>query len=70
MRLALCAEVDPDLWFPEQGESNKDAKAICARCEVRTECLTYALELGDEFGVWGGLSGTERRPLTPAALAA
>lgn len=61
---ALCAQVDPEAWFPEKGRSNKDAKRICRTCEVRVECLEYALsQEDDELGVWGGLSERERRRL-------
>ena len=62
---ALCAEVDPDRWFPEKGGSVREAKRICAACEVRAECLAYALEHEDagRYGIWGGLSERERRQL-------
>ena len=58
---ALCAEVDPELWFPESGEPNLAAKLICGRCEVRAQCLAFALESNEQYGVWGGLSLRERR---------
>lgn len=61
--LALCAEVDPELFFPDKGESSRPAKRVCAGCEVRAECLQYALDHGERFGVWGGLSERERREL-------
>jgi WhiB family redox-sensing transcriptional regulator len=61
--LALCAEVDPELFFPEKGESSRPAKRVCAGCEVRAECLQYALDHSERFGVWGGLSERERREL-------
>lgn len=60
---ALCAEVDADLFFPEMGGSTREAKAVCAECLVRAECLDYALETGQRFGVWGGMSERERRRL-------
>lgn len=56
----LCAQTDPEAFFPEHGASTKDAKKVCALCEVRTECLAYALERR-EAGVWGGLTERERR---------
>jgi WhiB family redox-sensing transcriptional regulator len=59
---ALCAEVDPELFFPE-GQGNhgfRDAKRVCLACEVRAECLGYALEHPELRGVWGGLSERER----------
>ncbi|MEV4161440.1 WhiB family transcriptional regulator [Nonomuraea dietziae] len=62
---ALCAEVDPDLFFPvcDDARSAANAKKICAACPVRNECLTYALVRGERYGVWGGMSGQERREL-------
>jgi len=62
---AVCASIDPELWFPEQGFSSKTAKKICATCSVREECLQAALEQPERFGVWGGLSEHERRKLRP-----
>ena len=58
---ANCLGVDPDLFFPERGASTREAKAVCRGCEVRLECLEYALEHGEKFGIWGGLSERERR---------
>jgi WhiB family redox-sensing transcriptional regulator len=61
-----CLGLDPDLFFPERGESAAEAKAVCASCMVRTECLEFALEHKERFGVWGGLSEYERRRLRGA----
>jgi WhiB family redox-sensing transcriptional regulator len=58
---ANCLGVDPDLFFPERGASTREAKAVCAGCEVREDCLEYALAHGEKFGIWGGLSERERR---------
>ncbi|MBN9644481.1 WhiB family transcriptional regulator [Corynebacterium mendelii] len=58
---ALCAQTDPEAFFPEKGGSTKDAKRICKACAVRDECLEYALEHDERFGIWGGLSERERR---------
>lgn len=58
---ANCLGVDPDLFFPERGASTREAKAVCRSCEVRVDCLEYALEHGEKFGIWGGLSERERR---------
>lgn len=63
---ALCRQVDPDLFFPEKGGSIRDAKATCRACELRTQCLEYALDHDERFGVWGGMSERERRRLTRA----
>jgi len=61
--LALCAQTDPDAFFPEPGESAEPAKRVCRGCDVRPACLTYALEHNESHGVWGGLSAPERRRL-------
>jgi WhiB family redox-sensing transcriptional regulator len=58
---ANCLGLDPDLFFPERGEPVDQAKNVCVSCEVRVECLEYALEAGERFGVWGGTSERERR---------
>ena len=60
---ALCAQTDPEAFFPEKGGSTREAKRICTRCEVRAECLEYALGQDERFGIWGGLSERERRKL-------
>jgi WhiB family redox-sensing transcriptional regulator len=60
---APCAQTDPESFFPEKGGSVREAKRICAGCEVRAECLEYALAQDERFGIWGGLSERERRPL-------
>jgi WhiB family transcriptional regulator, redox-sensing transcriptional regulator len=60
---ALCAQTDPEAFFPEKGGSTREAKRICSRCEVRAECLEYALSHNERFGIWGGLSERERRKL-------
>jgi WhiB family redox-sensing transcriptional regulator len=64
---ALCAQVDPDAFFPEKGGSTRAAKEICTRCRVRIECLRFAIANDERFGVWGGLSDRERRHLGPRA---
>ncbi|MCI1747537.1 MAG: WhiB family transcriptional regulator [Acidipropionibacterium sp.] len=58
---ALCAQTDPEAFFPEKGGSTREAKRICEHCEVRAECLDYALANDERFGIWGGLSEMERR---------
>jgi len=60
---ALCAQTDPEAFFPEKGGSTREAKRICLGCEVRDECLDYALAHDERFGIWGGLSERERRRL-------
>ena len=65
---ALCAETDPEAFFPEKGGSTREAKKICTGCEVRAECLEYALSNDERFGIWGGLSERERRRLRRQAV--
>ncbi|MQY33565.1 Transcriptional regulator WhiB2 [Streptomyces sp. RB17] len=60
---ALCAQTGPDFFFPEPGSSVREAKRICAMCELRPACLDYALANDERFGVWGGLSEKERLAL-------
>ncbi len=60
---ALCAQTDPEAFFPEKGGSTREAKRICLGCEVRDACLEYALANDERFGIWGGLSERERRRL-------
>jgi WhiB family redox-sensing transcriptional regulator len=60
---ALCAQTDPEAFFPEKGGSTRDAKRICSSCDVRDQCLEYALQNDERFGIWGGLSERERRRL-------
>ena len=60
---ANCKGADADLFFPERGASTRKAKAICRACTVQDECLEYAVEQSEKFGIWGGLS--ERPPQIP-----
>lgn len=60
---ALCAQTGGDFFFPEPGSSVREAKRICGLCEIRAECLEYALSNDERFGVWGGLSEKERLSL-------
>jgi len=61
---ALCAQTDPEVFFPEKGGSTREAKKVCAQCFVQAECLDWALTTNERFGIWGGLSERERRALT------
>lgn len=66
---ALCAQVDPAIFFPDKGAPTGPAKSVCGRCDVRAECLAQALADNEEFGVWGGMSVRERRRLGRVGLA-
>jgi WhiB family redox-sensing transcriptional regulator len=66
-RLAACREADPELFFPvtAQGPAQDEiaqAKALCAGCQVRRECLQFALATSQRHGVWGGTTEAERLP--------
>ncbi len=65
---ALCAQTDPEAFFPEKGGSTREAKKVCLSCDVRGECLEYALSNDERFGIWGGLSERERRKLKKRAV--
>jgi len=65
---ALCAQTDPEAFFPEKGGSTREAKKVCIGCEVKAECLEYALAHDERFGIWGGLSERERRKLKKRAV--
>ena len=65
---ALCAQTDPEAFFPEKGGSTREAKKVCRGCEVRAECLEFALEKDERFGIWGGMSERERRRLKREAV--
>lgn len=65
---ALCAQTDPEAFFPEKGGSTRDAKKVCGSCNVKAQCLEYALANDERFGIWGGLSERERRRLRKRAV--
>ena len=65
---ALCAQTDPEAFFPEKGGSTRDAKKVCVGCDVRGTCLEYALAHDERFGIWGGLSERERRKFKKEAV--
>jgi WhiB family redox-sensing transcriptional regulator len=68
---ARCKDEDPELFFPvgttgPAAMQIERARTVCMHCEVRTECLEWAMLTGQEAGVWGGLSEEERRALRRA----
>ena len=70
---ALCRDEDPELFFPvgttgPAATQVAEAKAVCQRCTVVEDCLTWALETGQDAGVWGGTSEEERRELRRRSL--
>jgi WhiB family redox-sensing transcriptional regulator len=64
---ALCTQTDPEIFFPDKSGSTVAAKTVCAACDVREQCLGYALENDERFGIWGGKSERERRKMNKAA---
>lgn len=62
----LCAETDPEAFYPEKGGSTRHAKAVCLECPIQTECLEWAIEHGERYGIWGGTSEHERRKIIAA----
>ena len=72
---AACLDEDPELFFPIGNTGPallqiEEAKQVCRRCDVRDACLQWALEAGQDHGVWGGLSEDERRALKRRAARA
>jgi WhiB family transcriptional regulator, redox-sensing transcriptional regulator len=72
MSRSACKRADPELFFPSAAASADrtaysratEAKAFCACCPVRAECLAYALATRQKHGVWGGTTEDERRTMT------
>ena len=61
---ALCAQTDPDAFYPEKGAGKAEhdkAKHVCAKCPVRSDCLEWAISTDERYGIWGGLSERQRR---------
>ena len=65
MDRALCAEVDPDLFFPGKGDWAQAfrAKVVCRRCDVKELCLAYAVQNQEMHGIWGGTTAEQRKRL-------
>lgn len=74
---ALCAEIDPELWFPSvenaSGQNSYEAanyaKSVCARCPLSLVCLTTALRNKEDYGIWGGATPNERKKIKTTAQA-
>lgn len=66
---AICAQTDPELWFPDKGGSPRQAKQVCADCPVRWECLAHALSHNERWGVWGGFTVEERERMRAPKVA-
>lgn len=59
-RMAACAGMDPELFFPRAGELAGEARAACARCPVVQRCALEKLKLGGSHGIWAGVGGREK----------
>ncbi len=61
---ALCADADPEAFFPPNGDPATQARHVCRQCPVTAQCLAYALTNQEEYGIWGGLDLEERKALS------
>lgn len=64
MEDALCAQTDPDIFYPEKGGSTAPATSICRGCGVRAQCLEYAIRNDIRHGIWGGTSDNDRKRIS------
>lgn len=69
-RRGVCAQTDPDMFYPHQGEHARAARQVCAGCPVRDECLDWALTHHERWGIWGGFTARERRGMRGGGTAA
>jgi WhiB family redox-sensing transcriptional regulator len=60
---ARCAETDPEIFYPAKGGTTRPAKRVCGSCEIQPDCLDYALQTREQYGIWGGASESERRQM-------
>ncbi len=67
---ANCLGVDTSLFFPERGASTREAKEVCRGCVVVKQCLEFALQNGEKYGIWGGLTERERKRIRRQRAAA
>ena len=63
MNDANCRGLNSEVFFPARGADTTAMKAICRECDVQAECLTFAINNGEKFGIWGGKSERERRAI-------
>lgn len=61
LALRACADMPVAVFFPEDSHGVTRAKAICATCPVRVDCLQSAMDNDERFGIWGGTSERQRR---------
>ena len=63
---ALCAQIGHDPFFPEAGDPGVSGKSICVSCPVQPQCLQYALDADEQYGIWGGFNTKERKKIKRA----
>jgi WhiB family redox-sensing transcriptional regulator len=74
---AACRDVDPELFFPPSDDDSSVIVArhrvavapVCGRCPVATECLRWALDSGQDYGLWAATTPTDRRAIRRARMA-
>lgn len=64
---SACREADPGIFFASNRDDERSAVGLCAVCTVSGECLDFALETRERFGVWGGTTERERKKLLRAS---
>ena len=62
MDRAACLGHEPEAWFPPADDPGREARAVCAGCPVRADCLSHALATGTRDGIWGGVDMERERP--------
>jgi WhiB family redox-sensing transcriptional regulator len=60
-KFAACKGADPNLFFPERFVVSPVAHTYCRRCPVQQDCLSFAIEANENWGIWGGMSQKARR---------
>lgn len=58
----VCAQTDPEAFYPSEGARGEPGKGVCRGCPVRVECLASAFFNGEQWGIWGGITERDRRP--------
>jgi WhiB family redox-sensing transcriptional regulator len=63
---SACRDADPEVFFASTRADERDALAVCDTCAVADQCLEFAIETRERFGVWGGTNERERRKMLRA----
>ena len=67
-RAACKGHPDPRIFYPDKGQSDRQAMLVCFGCEVRTDCLSLALRRPEKDGVWGGSTSGQRNRIRALGL--